>query len=88
MADRAAFETAARLFDRIDGLGHPLRGKPTGPDQPKRILIWTVDRIGDVVRGTLSVAALRRQFPHAVAPAIGPWANNASARCRSARDQG
>ncbi|MCC0064912.1 MAG: glycosyltransferase family 9 protein [Defluviimonas sp.] len=65
MADRAAFETAARLFDRIDGLGHPLRGKPTGPDQPKRILIWTVDRIGDVVRGTLSVAALRRQFPHA-----------------------
>ena len=64
--------SAVRRLDRIDGLLRPLRRAPPrrAAVAPREVLLWTVDRIGDVVRATAALDAVRGSFPHARITAV------------------
>ncbi len=71
MVSRNLMMTGAKVFDRLDGLLHPLRAAPVPQAaDPARILVWTVDRIGDVVRATVAIKALRLRYPQAEITAV------------------
>ncbi|MGB0661511.1 MAG: glycosyltransferase family 9 protein [Mangrovicoccus sp.] len=61
---------AVSAFDRLDGLLSPLRRASAPQMPPKRILFWTVDRIGDVLRSSMALGTLARAFPQAEITAV------------------
>jgi heptosyltransferase-2/heptosyltransferase-3 len=62
---RTAFNVGLAAFDTLDGLLDLVRSTPPRTSEPKRILIWTVDRLGDVVRTTPAIRALAARWPNA-----------------------